>query len=94
MKKLIMLFFMAMLFIAFNSSASAKCQRGSDWKVGGKKFYVCVKGQGFSARKKAKKACKKIKGRSCRSASGFKSSCSGGYCYTINGRKHKYLRGF
>ncbi|MDX1960151.1 MAG: hypothetical protein SFU98_16400 [Leptospiraceae bacterium] len=93
MKQFILLFTLALLMGA--QSLFAKCQSDSDWKKpDGKKIIVCVKGDSFSDRDKAKATCAKIKGSACSTASSFSSSCSNNECYDESGKQHNSLSGF
>ncbi|HMV46053.1 MAG TPA: hypothetical protein PK079_20860 [Leptospiraceae bacterium] len=93
MKQLTLIVSMAMLVSI--QSLSAKCQYNSDWqKSDGKRIIVCVKGDSFSDRDKARAICAKIKGSSCSVASSFSSSCSNNECYDENGKQSNSLSGY
>lgn len=87
-----LLVFFAMLGI---QSISAKCQYNSDWKKSdGKRIIVCVNGDSFSDRDKARAVCSKIKGSQCSVASSFSSSCSNNECYDESGKQSNSLSGY
>ena len=93
MKQLTFLVAAITLFTA--QSIFAKCQYNSDWKKsGGKRIIVCVNGDSFSDRDKAKAVCAKIKGSSCSTASSFSSSCSNNECYDESGKQSNSLSGY
>ena len=93
MKQFILIFGMATLFSI--QSVFAKCQYNSDWKkLDGKRIIVCVNGDSFSDRDKAKAVCSKIKGSSCSTASSFSSSCSNNECYDESGKQSNSLSGY
>ena len=94
MKKILFSLGAALLFFLFAAPVSAKCQPSRDWTKNGKRFWVCVRGDSFNARKRARRTCARIKGSSCGVASTFSSMCSNGRCYTVDGRKHRYLSGY
>jgi hypothetical protein len=88
MKKL-----MASLCLAFALTAplaaEAKCY--SFDKVKG--LNVCVHGDSFSDRDKAKSICKSAKGTDCGNVSSYSSSCNG-ECYDESGKKNQSLSGY
>lgn len=92
MKKLSLV--LAALFVISTAGATlhAKCYTFRD----GKGYKACVKGDSFSARKKAKKLCKQKKGSSCGSVASSSSSChsNSGKCIDHNGKLDRSLRGY
>jgi len=74
------------------ATASAKCYRFSD----GDAIRVCVKGDAFSDRKKAKNICDKVKGGDCGTIVAYSGSCfsNAGKCYDSKGKAHRSLSGF
>ncbi len=92
MKKAYVLFLALLVAGVFTSTVSAKCYNFRD----GDGYKACVKGDGFSDRKKAKKNCKKAKGSDCGNITGYSSSChsNSGKCVDENGKTHRSLRGY
>ncbi len=80
--------------VAFLSSftLSAKCYHF--YKDDG--YKTCVKGDSFSARKKASKLCAKAKKSDCGSIASSSSSChsNAGKCVDENGKLHRDLSGY
>lgn len=88
-------FILAVVTLFGVQSLFAKCQYNSDWKTSsGKRIIVCVNGDSFNDRDKAKAVCSKIKGSSCSSASTFSSSCSNNECYDESGKQSNSLSGY
>lgn len=88
-------FLVAAITLFAVQSIFAKCQYNSDWKKSdGKRIIVCVNGDSFSDRDKAKAVCSKIKGSSCSTASSFSSSCSNNECYDESGKQSNSLSGY
>jgi hypothetical protein len=88
-------FWLAMLTLAavmVASGAWAKCYRFSK----GGEIQVCIKGDSFADRKKAKKICDKAKGSDCGNVSSYSSSCHSNtdQCYDEKGKKHRTLSGY
>lgn len=54
---------------------------------------VCVQGDSFADRKKAKDICDKAKGSDCGSVGSYSSSCNG-TCYDENGSKKQSLSNY
>ena len=77
------------LALAVPFTANAKCY--SFDKVKG--LNVCVKGDSFADRDKAKNICKSAKGTDCGNVSSYSSSCNG-ECYDENGKKNQSLSGY
>ena len=73
-------------------TALAKCYRFSS----GGDVQVCVKGDSFPDRKKAKGICDKAKGSDCGNVSSYSSSCHSNVnkCYDENGKAHRSLSGY
>ena len=95
MKRLSAIFLvLSVSMLMFSSPAFSKCVSGNGWRDNGKVMYVCVKGDSFSDRKRAKKVCDKVMKKSCSNVSTTSSSCSNGTCYDANGKKHHSLSGF
>ncbi|HRG44993.1 MAG TPA: hypothetical protein PLX69_15405 [Leptospiraceae bacterium] len=89
------IFFLVVISMLGIQSISAKCQYNSDWKKSdGKRIIVCVNGDSFSDRDKARATCAKIKGSSCSTASSFSSSCSNNECYDESGKQSNSLSGY
>ena len=88
MKKLLAGFTLA-LALAVPFSAEAKCYAFD--KVKG--LNVCVQGDSFSDRDKAKAICKTAKGTDCGNVASYSSSCNG-ECYDENGKKQQSLSGY
>lgn len=87
MKKL---FLGAMLCLTLAPAvASAKCYHFD--KSGD--VHVCVQGDSFEDRKKAKAICDKVKGSDCGSVGSYSSSCNGN-CYDETGSKKQSLSGY
>ncbi len=74
------------------ATALAKCYRFSK----GGQVQVCVKGDSFADRKKAKKVCDKVKKSDCGNVSSYSSSChsSTKQCFDEKGHAHQSLSGF
>lgn len=70
-------------------TAQAKCYAFD--KVKG--LNVCVQGDSFADRDKAKKICKDAKGTDCGGVASSSSSCNG-ECYDENGKKNQSLSGY
>ena len=94
MNKILLILFSVLVLSALSSPLTAKCYRGRGWVVEGKDFWVCVKGDGSSAKQEARDACKAIMGSRCEVVSHYGSMCSSGYCYTSDGKKHHTLQGY
>ncbi|MCB1145292.1 MAG: hypothetical protein KDK41_13650 [Leptospiraceae bacterium] len=79
-------------FLFVGSSLVAKCYNFSN----GGDVQVCVNGDGFSDRKKAKEICKKAKGSDCGNISSNSSRChsNSGKCYNENGKPSRELKGY
>jgi hypothetical protein len=73
-------------------AATAKCYRFSN----GGDVEVCVKGDSFDDRKKAKSICDKAKGSDCGNVSSYSSSCHSNVnkCYDENGNANRSLSGY
>lgn len=73
-------------------TAGAKCYRFSK----GDDVQVCVKGDSFADRKKAKQICDKAKGSDCGNVSSYSSSCHSNVnkCYDENAKAHRSLSGY
>ena len=56
-------------------------------------LYVCVQGDSFDDRKKAKSICDKAKGSDCGNVGSYSSSCNG-TCYDENGKKNQSLNNY
>lgn len=56
-------------------------------------YVVCVKGDSFSDRDKAKNICKKVKGSDCGNIKSYSSSCNG-KCVDPDGKVKSSLSGF
>lgn len=58
--------------------------------------YVCVHGDGFSDRKKAKEICDKATGSNCGNVGSYSSSChsNSNKCYDENGKANRDLKGY
>lgn len=76
--------------IIFTGIAHSKCYQFTD----GGKIRVCIKGDSFADRNKAKKVCKKAKGSDCGNVASFSSSCGNGNCYNIAGKKYHSMSGY
>jgi len=79
-------------FCMMTASVSAKCYHFSN----GGDVQVCVKGDSFPDRKKAKKICDKAKGSDCGNVGSYSSSCQSNVnkCYDENGKAHRSLSGY
>lgn len=75
-----------------SATAAAKCYRFSK----GGQVQVCVKGDSFADRKKAKKICDEKKKSDCGTISSYTSSCHSNtnQCYDENGKAHRSLSGY
>lgn len=58
--------------------------------------YVCIKGDSFSDRDKAKKICTEKAGKDCGNVASYSSSCHSNIdkCYDENGKAHRDLSGY
>ena len=92
MKLLKSLLFSAILVAGFSSVSSAKCFHFSN---SGGDVGVCVPGDSFDSRKKAKKICDSKVGN-CGNVTSSSSSCHSnvGKCYNENGSASRDLRGY
>ena len=72
--------------------AAASCYRFSK----GGDVQVCVRGDSFADRKKAKQICDKAKGSDCGTVSSYSSSCHSNVdkCYDENAKAHRSLSGY
>lgn len=94
MKKMFSGLMVVSMFFAFGVSAvHAKCYRFS---LAGSEVGVCVRGDSFADRKKAKEICDKGEGKDCGNITSYSSSChsNSNRCYDENGRKHRSLSGY
>jgi hypothetical protein len=79
--------FLSILFLLETVSLTAKCFNFKD----GDGIKVCLPGTGISAEKKAKAACKKVKGSECGNVTGYSGSCKG-RCVDESGTEKKELK--
>ncbi len=92
MKKTTFLIIMVFALSMTSVNLFAKCYsftKGGEYKV-------CVPGDSFSDRNKAKKICSKAKGSDCGGVQSSSSSCqsNSGKCYDQNGKSSSYLSGY
>jgi hypothetical protein len=75
-----------------SATAMGKCYRFSV----GESVRVCVKGDAFSHRKRAKKICDKVRGKDCGTIASISSSCFSNEkkCFDSRGKAHRSLSGF
>ncbi|MDX1958179.1 MAG: hypothetical protein SFU98_06380 [Leptospiraceae bacterium] len=85
MKKLISI--LSILFLLGAVDLSAKCFNFKN----GDGIKVCLPGTGASAEKKAKAACKQVKGSDCGGVTGYSGSCKG-RCVDESGKESKELK--
>jgi flagellar basal body-associated protein FliL len=92
MKKASMLVALVVAIVMLAVPALASCYRFSS----GADIQVCVKGDSFADRKKAKQICDKTKGSDCGTVSSYSSSCHSNVnkCYDENGKAHRSLSGY
>jgi hypothetical protein len=92
MNKLGLIIALAATLCMIAAPLAAKCYRFSN----GGDVQVCVKGDSFADRKKAKKICDKAKGSDCGNVSSYSSSCHSNVnkCYDENGKAHRSLSGY
>ncbi len=92
MNKLGIIVALVVAFSFLTVSATAKCYHFSK----GGDVQVCVKGDSFADRKKAKKICDKAKGSDCGNVGSYSSSCHSNVnkCYDENGKAHRSLSGY
>ena len=92
MKKLTIFVAVVVALSMIAVTAAGKCYRFSN----GGDVQVCVKGDSFPDRKKAKKICDKAKGSDCGNVSSYSSSCHSNVnkCYDENGKAHRSLSGY
>jgi len=87
-------FFVLMIFsfTLISVNLFAKCYTFSN----GGDYQVCVPGDSFSDRKKARDICSKAKGSDCGSVRSYSSSChsNSGKCYNQNGKASRSLSGY
>ena len=83
----------ALAVLGTAATAEAACYRFSRAP---KDVYVCVKGDSFDDRKKAKAICDKATGSDCGTVSSYSSSCHSNInkCYDENGKAHRSLSGY
>ncbi|HSV98107.1 MAG TPA: hypothetical protein VLM75_14390 [Spirochaetota bacterium] len=84
----------ALIFVSsfMSTGAMAACYSfGSESEI-----KVCVPGDPFSDRKKARDICRKAKGSDCGNVSSYSSSChsNSGKCYDQNGKASRSLSGY
>ena len=74
------------------ATAAAKCYRFSK----GGQVQVCVKGDSFADRKKAKTVCDGVQKSDCGNISSYASSCHSNEnkCYDEKGKAHRSLSGY
>ncbi len=92
MKKTCLVLATVIFVSAAATTVMAKCY---SFRNGGE-YKVCVPGDSFSDRKKAREICRKAKGSDCGSVSSYSSSChsNSNKCYDQNGSAHRSLRGY
>ena len=75
------------------ATAEAACYRFSKAPSD---VFVCVKGDGFDDRKKAKAICDKATGQDCGNVGSYSSSCHSNInkCYDQDGKAHRSLSGY
>lgn len=86
MKKILLV--CSFVLLAGSLSLSAKCFNFSE----GDGIKVCINGgTGFAIEKKAKAACKQVKGSDCGNTTGNSGTCNG-RCVDESGKEHKNLK--
>lgn len=83
----------AVIVVGYSASADAACYR---FDKAPSDVYVCVKGDGFDDRKKAKKICDEKSNKDCGNVGSYSSSCHSNIdkCYDENGKASRSLSGY
>lgn len=83
----------ALAVLGSATAAEAACYRFSKAPAD---TYVCVKGDSFDDRKKAKAICDKAAGSDCGNVGSYSSSCHSNInkCYDQDGKAHRSLSGY